>query len=100
MKCITCRREEATDTWRDKIVNFLIYHLFPKTLKDEQTQAKLEGFGHGYEIGRKHERETSERNLNEFIQQFHANNNQKAQANIGRKVKKATRRTSGRIGRG
>jgi len=56
-KCIECKKLEAVETWKDKLTSWLIHHIFPKTLKDEKTHARLEGFTDAYKISGKYAQE-------------------------------------------
>ena len=49
--CPECRKNKGLDTWRDKIADFFAYRIFPKTIKNERSNASLQGFTEGYKIG-------------------------------------------------
>lgn len=59
-RCKTCRKHEVMDSWDDKLCEWLIYKLFPKTLMDFQQDKYTQGFSDGYVMGRKHANEDYE----------------------------------------
>ena len=54
MLCPNCKKQEVfPDTWREKLANWFVHHITPKTLKDERTDARMEGFSEGYRLSGK-----------------------------------------------
>ena len=58
-KCSECRKNEALDTWKDKVADWIVHHIFPKTNQNERNAAFSQGFNDGYTYGRKHQREVN-----------------------------------------
>lgn len=45
--------KKAPETWKEKLADWFINHIVPKTLKDEKTASRLEGFQEGYQLSGK-----------------------------------------------
>ena len=65
-KCTTCLKNEVMDTRWDKIKNFLIWRLFPETLKDLLNDRYTQGFSDGYVMGCDH----TKKNQDNFMKMY------------------------------
>lgn len=59
IKCPQCRANdiELLTLWQ-RFKNWLFYKLFPEDIIDLSQNKYTQGFGDGYELGRKHERKS------------------------------------------